>query len=300
MGDGPDAVAVTGLSCASCGTEMPPKSEFCKECGAAVVSAPEPAEPNSAPENAGPDAPGTDASATPADVSTPPKAKRGVLRRAPAMVASVVLLLLVLGAFGSRFVAQQYQVPSESMAPTMNAGERIIVNKFAYRSHRLGLPQPGDVVVFKAPPGWNVGYTSIRSPNTAVRWLQNALSFVGFAPPDENHPVSRIFAVGGQTVQCRVNTGITVDGEPVTEPYLDPKTLGVDPSVSLCLGSEFGPIKVPRDRLWVMGDNRTHAADSRAHCSSLPADLERGIVCTGDPVSGTIPVENVIGKSLRF
>ena len=82
------------------------------------------------------------------------------------MVASVVLLLVVLGAFGSKVVAQPYHVPSESMAPTLNAGERIIVNKLTYRSHRLGLPQPGDMVVFKAPPGWNVGYKSIRSPNT--------------------------------------------------------------------------------------------------------------------------------------
>ena len=186
------------------------------------------------------------------------------------------------------------------MAPTLNAGERIIVNKLTYRSRRLGLPQPGDMVVFKAPRGWNVAYKSIRSPNTAVRWLQNALSFVGFVPPDENHLVSRIIAVGGQTVQCRVDTGITVDGEPVTEPYLELKTLGVDPSVSLCLGPEFGPVRVPWERLWVMGDNRTREADSRAHCISLPADLQRGIVCTGDPMSGTIPVENVIGKARQF
>jgi signal peptidase I len=299
VGDGRDAV-VAGLSCASCGTELPPKSKVCTDCGAAVVPAPEPAEPKRSPENAGPDAPGTDASATPADVSTPPKPKWGVLRKALAMVASVVFLLVVLGAFGSRVVAQLYHVPSESMAPTLNAGEHIIVNKLTYRSHRLGLPQPGDVVVFYGPPGWNAGYQSIRSPNTAVRWLQNVLSFVGFVPPDENHPVSRIIAVGGQTVQCRVNTGITVDGEPVTEPYLDLKTLGLDPSISLCLGPEFGPVRVPRERLWVMGDNRTRGADSRAHCISLPADLQRGIACTGDPMSGTIPVENVIGKAWQF
>jgi signal peptidase I len=46
-----------------------------------------------------------------------------------------------------------------------------------------------------------------------------------------------------------------------------------------------------------MGDNRTHSADSRAHCASIPADALNGILCTGDPMSGTIPVENVIGKA---
>jgi signal peptidase I len=235
-----------------------------------------------------------------AEVSKPPKRKRSVLRKAVASVVSGAVLLVVLYAFGFRFVAQPYVIPSETMAPTLNAGERIIVNKLAYRSYRLGVPQPGDVVVFKAPPAWNVGDKSIRSRNTAVRWLQNALSVVGFVPADENYLVNRIIAVGGQTVGCRINTGLTVNGEPVTEPYLDPKTLGVDPSIDPCLGPEFGPVTVPRDRLWVMGDNRTHATDSRAHCTSLPADLQRGIVCTGDPTSGTIPVESLIGKAWRF
>ena len=56
--------------------------------------------------------------------------------------------------------------------------------------------EPGDVIVFKGPPNWNVGYKSIRSDNTAVRWVQNALSFVGFVPPDENDLVKRVIAVG--------------------------------------------------------------------------------------------------------
>ena len=105
--------------------------------------------------------------------------------------------------------------------------------------------------------------------------------------------------VGGQTVQCRADTGLTVNGKPLKEPYLDPATMMADPSVYPCLGSEFGPVTVPPERLWVMGDNRTHSADSRAHCTSTPADAIKGILCTGDPMSGTVPVANVIGKA-RF
>ncbi len=48
-----------------------------------------------------------------------------------------------------------------------------------------------------------------------------------------------------------------------------------------------------------MGDNRTHSADSRAHCGNTPADAQRGLLCTGDPTLGTVPVDNVIGKA-RF
>ncbi len=48
-----------------------------------------------------------------------------------------------------------------------------------------------------------------------------------------------------------------------------------------------------------MGDNRTHSADSRSRCTNLPGDAQRGLLCTGDPEAGTVPVGNVIGKA-RF
>jgi signal peptidase I len=233
----------------------------------------------------------------PTEAVEPEPKKKSTLRE----LAILAVIAVALYYFMLTFVARPYLIPSESMEPTLHGcmgcvGDRIMVDKISYR---FGPPRPGDVIVFKGPSSWNAGYKSIRSNNTALRWVQNALSFIGFVPPDENDLVKRVIAVGGQAVQCRADTGLTVDGKPLKEPYLDPATMNANQSVYPCLGSEFGPVTVPAGRLWVMGDNRTHSADSRAHCTSVPAEALKGVLCTGDPTSGTVPVSNVIGKA-RF
>jgi len=103
-----------------------------------------------------------------------------------------------------------------------------------------------------------------------LRWVQNALSVIGFVPPDENDLLKRVIAVGGQTVECRAATGLTVDGKRLNEPYLSPQTMMADPAEYPCVGPEFGPVTVPPGRLWVMGDNRTHSADSRTAPAPWP------------------------------
>jgi signal peptidase I len=244
-----------------------------------------------------PDATDKDAEGSESTEGETPKKKRGAVREAAILLTIALVLYYVV----LTFVARPYLIPSESMEPTLHGcagcvGDRIMVDKVTFD---FTTPEPGDVIVFKGPPAWNVGYKSIRSDSAPIRWVQNALSFIGFVPPDENDLVKRVIAVGGQTVECRASTGLTVDGKKLHEPYLDVNTMMADPAIYPCLGNEFGPIKVPKDRLWVMGDNRTHSADSRAHCTNLPADAQKGLLCTGDPIAGTVPVENVIGKA-RF
>ena len=110
------------------------------------------------------------------------KKKRGALREFAILVSIALVLYYVM----LTFIARPYLIPSESMEPTLHGcngcvGDRIMVDKLSYR---FGSPQPGDVVVFKGPPNWSIGYQSIRSDNTAIRWLQNALAVVGFVPPE--------------------------------------------------------------------------------------------------------------------
>lgn len=200
----------------------------------------------------------------------------------------ILVTLLVLGAFNT-FVGRMYLIPSESMEPTLHgcAGctpDRIFVNKLSYLGDSS--PQPGDVVVFRGTDSWNTGYVSQRSQNPAVRGIQNAASYIGLVAPDEHTLVKRVIATGGQTVQClEGDPGVMVDGKKVDDSYtLQPMANPVDPTTGsdACQGEYFGPITVPEDSLWMMGDNRTNSLDSRAHIA--------------DEYQGIIPEDHVVGK----
>jgi signal peptidase I len=122
----------------------------------------------------------------------PPRGRRGLLIVVIAVGVMAVVSVL-LGAVAWVLVVRSYVIPSEAMAPTLQscdgcANDRIVVEKLTYR---FGSPQPGDVVVFKTPPAWNVGDIDL---------------------------VKRVIAVGGQTIECRSTTGLLVDGEPLDEP----------------------------------------------------------------------------------
>lgn len=206
-------------------------------------------------------------------LAAPPPRKNRRMLKVGVWVGVALALAVGLVALVLNVVVAAYRVPSEGMAPTLKPGDSMLVNKFVYRRED---PQPGDVIVFNIPQGWNVK----KKDDPGGRYLL----------------VKRVIAIGGQTVQCRADTGLTVDGKWLPEPYIDPQTMQADPNAYPCLGPEFGPVAVPADRLWVMGDNRTHSADSRANCETLPSDARTGVLCTGDPVRGTVPVTDVVGR----
>lgn len=203
-------------------------------------------------------------------------------------ILTVLVVLVVVGLF-QNFVGRQYVIPSASMEPTLHGcpectDDRIFVEKVSYY---FSEPQPGDVVVFEGTPSWDGMYQSPRSDNAVFARIQDGLSLVGLAAPDENTLVKRIIATGGQTVSCQEgDTAVMVDGQPIDQSYVqNPPQYAVDESIGseACGGPYFGPVEVPEDSYFMMGDNRTNSADSRAHMF--------------DDRQGTIPAENIRGKA---
>jgi len=151
-----------------------------------------------------------------------------------------VVLFAVLVAAGLRtFVVQAFYVPSGSMLPTLQIGDRIVVVKFGYTIHR------GDIVVFKRPP-----------------------QDVGTLDADL---VKRVIGLPGETISSRGDT-VYVNGHPLNEPWLPALT-------GLCSESaiNIAPTTIPPAHYFVMGDCRGDSADSRSW-GTLPASLVVGKV----------------------
>jgi len=202
------------------------------------------------------------------------KKKGSLLRELPVLLLVAFVLALVV----KTFFVQAFFIPSGSMEQTLHGcpgctGDRVLVNKVPYW---FGEPEPGDVVVFKGPDTWTPEVTVTEPSNWATGALLWLGRTVGVAPPSEDDFVKRVIATAGQTVECCDEQGrVLVDGKPLDEPYIFENNPIEQRS--------FPKVTVPEGRLWVMGDHRSASADSREHM--------------GDKYSGTIGVDDVIGKA---
>jgi signal peptidase I len=191
----------------------------------------------------------------------------------------LILIALVLALLIKTFLVQAFYIPSASMENTLQGGppdkhyDRVLVNKLVYRLRDV---HRGEIIVFKGPKSWQDQPEFISHPpsNPIARFFHDIGSAIGVAAPSSKDFIKRVIGVGGDHVVCCDSSGhITVNGVPLTEPYIYP---GAKPS-----DTPFD-VTVPKGRLWVMGDNRGGSADSRAHMQDH---------------DGTVPANDVIGRA---
>ncbi len=177
----------------------------------------------------------------------------------------VIVVVLVLRSF----VAEPFRIPSGSMLPTLIVGDFILVNKFAYglrlpviekKIVEIGVPERGDVVVFRYPPEPSVDYIK---------------RVVGLPGDKIEYRNKRLF-INNEPVQLTVLNGSGSDSSPLVyqeqlgEVLHQIQLITVRPTID-------GRVIVPPGHYFVMGDNRDNSADSR--------------------VWGFVPDENLLGKA---
>ncbi|MFK8881918.1 MULTISPECIES: signal peptidase I sipT [Bacillus amyloliquefaciens group] len=138
-----------------------------------------------------------------------------------------IIIAVALALLIRHFLFEPYLVEGSSMYPTLHDGERLFVNKSV---NYIGEIERGDIVIIN-------GDTS------------------------KVHYVKRLIGKPGETVEMKNDT-LYINGKKIDEPYLasnkkEAKKLGVN------LTGDFGPVKVPKGKYFVMGDNRLNSMDSR-------------------------------------
>ena len=159
----------------------------------------------------------------------------------------IVALAIGLALGIQAFVVKPYQIPSESMVPTLEVGQRVLVNRMSYH---FGDPGVGDIVVFHPPVGADRGNQCgvPRDGGEACAEPTPEMSDTNF--------IKRVVAVGGD--RLRIEKGIPiVNGEPVEGDWeIKPCRAG-----GTCDLPE--EIEIPPDHYFMMGDNRGASDDSR-------------------------------------
>jgi signal peptidase I len=166
------------------------------------------------------------------------------------LVEFVVIIAVALGlAIGIQaFLVKPFRIPSPSMVPTLEVGQRVLVNRIG--TH-FGDPSRGDVIVFKPPAGADTHECGIPSePEDG-----HACAKPTDKRSDSNF-IKRVIGLPGDKLYVRNNRAY-INGKPLNEPYIN-KGTGCD---NLCDLPK--PITIPPGHFFMMGDNRGESDDSR-------------------------------------
>lgn len=149
-----------------------------------------------------------------------------------------ILIAVILALFIREFIVQAFKIPSGSMIPTFQVGDRIFVNKFIY--------------------GAKIPFTNIRLPAVREPERGDIIVFRSTETPKKDF-VKRLIAVGGETVEIK-DGYILINGKPVSGPASVRSVYyyNVEP-----YAKEGKAIKVPKDSYFALGDNSANSRDSR-------------------------------------
>ncbi|WP_419851054.1 signal peptidase I [Candidatus Poriferisocius sp.] len=146
------------------------------------------------------------------------------------VLAGALALALVLRAV----LFQAYYIRFTSMEPTLNNGDRVLVNKLGYDVHDANR---GDLVVFERPPG--------------------------VSGRQEDDLIKRVIALPGEVIKF-VEGDVYIDGRRLHEPYLESSGITTGRMPSECEAFQDGGCLIGAGEVFVMGDNRANSTDSRA------------------------------------
>src|SRR5436309_9364205 len=166
---------------------------------------------------------------------TSPAGRKGAIREWAESLTFTIIFVLIF----TNYVAQATQVPTESMKPTILVGDHFFLDKVAFPANfpvtlRSYLPHrsvhQGDIIAFKSPTDGNIPF------------------------------VKRVIGTPGDTVEIR-SKNVMVNGKKLEEPYkihVDSTIYSDDPWTpeELKVRDNYGPVTVPPDKYFVMGDNR--------------------------------------------
>ncbi len=167
---------------------------------------------------------------------------------------------------------QAFKIPSGSMIPALVVGDHILVNKFIYgpkipftkgRLLIFSPPKRGDIIVFSFPGNKDKEECTnfIKDISNRFNNTFNMKNPLYLFKSDCRDFIKRIVAVGGDRVEIK-NKSVYINGRKLSEPYKiyrDQLVLGADASKR----DNFRPVTVPRNKFFVMGDNRDNSHDSR-------------------------------------
>jgi signal peptidase I len=158
---------------------------------------------------------------------------------------TIVAVALGLALLIQAFLVKPFRIPSESMVPTLEVNQRVLVDRVSFR---FSDPERGDIVVFKPPRGADLNQCGANHPdNQACPMPTEDKSDTNF--------IKRVVGEPGDRLSVRRGI-VYIDGKPLDEGY-------ARPSADCATCNLEDPITIPPDHYFMMGDNRGESADSR-------------------------------------